>query len=109
MRAIHLPYGERWVHRLGVAEKQFYNHGPMPLPELSASTLALVYTAAPRARTANTVPTTTLLYFDRDSGLLRSFKNLDAKLGAADGMQLTSLGNTLWVVGREGMLVMQEQ
>jgi len=109
LRAIHLPYGERWVHRLGVAAAQLYNHGPMPLPELSASTLALVYTAGPRTRGANTGATTTLLYFDRESGLLRGQKNLDTRLGAADGMQLTSLGNTLWIVGHEGMLVMQEQ
>jgi outer membrane protein assembly factor BamB len=109
LRAIHLPYGERWVHRLGVAPVQLYNYGPMPLPELSSSTLALVYTAAQRGKPANQGMTSTLLCFDRESGLLRGQKGLDPRLGAADAMQLTSLGGTLWIVGHEGMLVMQEQ
>ena len=109
IRAIHLPFGERWTHRLPLSPEEFYNT-PMPLPALSNTTVALAYTEAPRSEMRSRAQArTTLLLLDRKSGFRRDSRLLDDDLGQAQGLALAALGSALLVQGRDQLLVLAKE
>jgi hypothetical protein len=106
IRAIHLPYGERWTWRMPVAEESLYNNR-MPLPALSRTCVALVYTETSRGRGRNPAgDPTTLVVLDRSSGQKRDTFTLNGKLGRQDRVELEAFGDALFIAaqnGRDGM------
>lgn len=92
IRAVHLPYGERWVHRLQTQE--LYNE-IMPLPALSEDTVALVYAETSSDRSSRT----RMILLDRASGAKRDDRILDPDLGRARELTLIGLDGALLLVG----------
>ncbi|MCE9595282.1 MAG: PQQ-like beta-propeller repeat protein, partial [Planctomycetes bacterium] len=107
LRAIHLPYGERWSTRLSVPIEAFYN-GAMPRPVVSQSTVALVYGEHTRTRDGEATDRTSLVLFDRASGQRRDLRTLDRALGRSDSLELGGLGSALFVAGSGGMDVLSK-
>ncbi len=105
IRAVHLPYGERWVHRLPVPADEVFNT-PLPLPAQSATTVALCYTEVERSRPAQAEPRTTLLLLERATGLKRGEIILNQSLGRSDALELRGLGSALVVQGRDALAIL---
>lgn len=106
IRAIHLPYGERWAHRVlvpGLSEEN--NPVPMPRPALSRTTAAFAYTE-PSQRSARR-GTTHLVFLDRSSGVRREVRVLAPELGEADEITLSAAGDALFLAGRRMLHVLE--
>jgi outer membrane protein assembly factor BamB len=106
VRAIHLPFGERWVHRLPVPREELYN-AAMPLPALSQSTVALCYGEPAEGRGA--ARRTVLLFLDKSSGALREGRILPDELGRAEALELRGAGSSLWIQGAGAMLAISRR
>ena len=104
IRALHLPYGERWVIRLPLSPDDY--NAPMPLPALSPSGVALAYTQTTRGRTQPPQTRTSLVFLDVHSGLQRDSRLLSDSMGRADDLELVPLGAALLVRGREQLQVL---
>lgn len=107
LRAIHLPYGERWATRLSVPVDALYN-GAMPRPVVSQSTVALVYGEWTRNRDGERDRRTSLALFDRASGQRRDLRTLDPSLGGSEYLEILGLGSALFVAGSGGMDVLSK-
>jgi len=103
LRAIHLPFGERWTYRLAVDPDEIGDH-PMPRPAMSRTTVAFAYTEPPRARGA--APATSLLFVNRNNGTPQDARLLDAALGKADDIELATFGSGLAILGRDRLVYM---
>jgi outer membrane protein assembly factor BamB/tetratricopeptide (TPR) repeat protein len=106
VRAIHLPFGQRWVHRLPLAEQDILSQ-LMPLPALSETTVAIVYTEESRTRPGRTENLTQLVLLDKSSGLPRGSQVLETALGPAQTISLHMLGNALLIGGRDQLSIFQ--
>jgi hypothetical protein len=106
LRAIHLPFGERWVHRLPVSREELYN-AAMPLPALSQSTVALCYGEPAEGRGA--ARRTALLFLDKSSGALREGRILPDEMGRAEALELRGAGSSLWIQGAGAMLAISRR
>jgi outer membrane protein assembly factor BamB len=106
VRAIHLPFGERWVHRLPVPREELYN-AAMPLPALSQSTVALCYGEPAEGRGA--ARRTALLFLDKSDGALREGRILPEELGRAEALELRGAGSSLWIQGAGAMLAISRR
>jgi outer membrane protein assembly factor BamB len=100
VRAIQLPYGEKWTHRLQVAPDELYN--ALPQPALSRSTVALAWTEPQRDRSIR--PKTSLLLLDRHNGTQLDSRVLGPALGNADDLEFATLGSALVIRGRSELL-----
>ncbi len=105
IRAIHLPYGERWSYRLPVPIESFYT-GPMPKPAMSQSTVAVAYTRYDRSQSGKQARVTELVFLDRTNGAKRDLRTLDIRLGSSDGLELGAAGDALFLCcgGANGLL-----
>jgi hypothetical protein len=106
VRAIHLPYGQRWVYRLPLSEQDLYAQ-MLPLPALSQSTVALCYTEDTRGRGNRSDPLTHLVLLDRNSGLVRESQVLEPAIGKAENVQLATLGRALFVRGLQQVSILE--
>lgn len=102
LRAIHLPYGERWSTRLSVPVDALYN-GSMPRPVVSQSTVAVVYGEYTRNLDGERDRRTSLALFDRASGQRRDLRTLERGLGSSDMISMLGLGSALFVASGGGM------
>jgi hypothetical protein len=50
-------------------------------------------------------PRTHMLVLERENGFLRESSDLPLELGSADTLDLASLGSSLWIAGRNALLV----
>ncbi len=106
IRAIHLPYGERWAHReLVQGLSQFSNPLHVPLPALSRTTVALAFTE-PTERSSKD-GATHLLFLDRSSGVRREVRVLGPDLGEAKEITLNALGDALFLAGGRALHVLE--
>ena len=101
LRAIYLPYGERWAHTMAVPREQLYN-GLWPLPIVSRNSIAIVYGTSsfgqgPRKRSR-------LLLLDRSTGEQQDEIDLPQDMSAASSIELAALGSALLVVSEQGKL-----
>ncbi len=95
VRAIHLPFGEKWRHRLPVAPSEIYD--ALPLPVSSESTTVLAWTEPTRDLSVR--PMTQLLLLDREFGTLQDTRNLTPDLGPAGHITFAFLGRSLAILG----------
>lgn len=105
VRALHLPFGERWAVRLDIPPSQLNSSGPMPAPIVADGTVAIAYTHLPRSRTARAPANADLVLVERDTGVVRERSALPSELGPADKLEFALLGDTLWISGPNQMLV----
>jgi len=105
LRALHLPYGERWSAELEVPPTQLQSSGPMPPPVVSDRSVTVFYTPANRAKATRGVTSTIMVVLDRDTGAVQERSGLPMELGSADKLECASLGGTLWIAGLNLMLI----
>ena len=104
IRAIHLPYGERWAHRVLVPKLgESTNSMQMPYPALSRTTVALAFTEPTEGPGKR--GTTQLLFLDRSSGVRREARVLAPELGEARELELTAAGDALFLAGGRALHV----
>ena len=99
VRALQLPYGEKWSHRLPVPPDELQY--PLPLPALSRSTVVLAWTEPTRDRSIR--PRTSLLLLDRHNGTEILSRELDSGLGSSDHIEFATLGSALVIRGEDEM------
>lgn len=104
LRALHLPYGERWQQRVAIEPGQLYDDLP-PLPAQTRNGLVLAY-AAPRAG-AQGAGHVNLQVFDRASGVPRETRPVD-DVGRADNLDLVPFGASLFVCGSQALVILSE-
>ena len=100
VRAIQLPFGEKWRHRLPVAPSEIYDG--LPRPVSSANTTVLAWTEP--TRDSSTRPMTQLLFLDRELGTLADSRSLDPELGPAGHLTFGTLGSALVILGGNQMV-----
>ncbi len=105
VRALHLPFGERWSVQLDIAPSQLNTSGPMPAPIVADNAVAIAYTYTPRTKGQRTAPSANLVLVDRESGAVRERSALPPELGPADKLEFAALGGVLWMSGPNQMLV----
>jgi len=97
IQAIQLPYEKRWSYRLPEADGALYDGSIMPMPAVSARSVAFAYvTRDPDSRIASQ---TKLVIVDRETGRELSKRVLDPELGGAhtSDCELRGLGPALFV------------
>ena len=100
LRAVQLPFGERWTYRLSIDPDELYH--VMPLPALSRTTVAFAYTDARRSVRAK--PKTSLLLVNRNNGTPQDVRLLDSALGKADELEFAMFGRALAILGSDQLL-----
>ena len=103
IRAIHLPFGERWVHQLSEPMSDVW-----PLPALSRNTVALCYNGFQHDR-PRLQPRASLLLLDRQTGVRQDLSNLPVEMGDAKDLDLRALGDALLIRGRKGLRILRRQ
>jgi hypothetical protein len=106
VRAVELPYGERWAYRLPVTEGDQFTL-MRNAPAVSGALVALVFAQDPRTRQPRNAPRTRLILLDRTSGLPRDSRDLDEELGSVSDLELAMLGGALLIGGRRQITVLQ--
>lgn len=107
LRALHLPYGERWQQHVAIAPLKLYEDLP-PLPAQTATSLVLAYSDSERAARGAEGGRVNLQIFDRASGVPRDLRPLD-DLGRAQDLELVPFGPTLLVVGSQGLVILSKE
>ena len=102
LRAIHLPYGERWSFGFPPSPTSVYND-LVPLPAVSESTVAIAYMQGRSDEASAEVQQTRLLLLDRDSGTQRDHRDIDPRQGRARHLELIGVGDALLISGRAGI------
>jgi hypothetical protein len=105
IRAIHLPYGQRWVWKLPLAQDDLYSQA-LPLPAVSSHLVALAYTEEMRPTSGRNESKTHLVLIERDSGTARERRTLPAAMGRSEALELATLGNLLIVRGQARTMVL---
>jgi outer membrane protein assembly factor BamB len=105
VRALHLPFGERWSVQLDIAPSQLNTGGPMPAPVVTSNAVAITYTYTPRTKGQRTAPNANLVLVNRESGAVLERSALPPELGPADKLEFAALGGVLWIAGLNQMLV----
>ena len=93
IRAVQLPFGERWAWRLKVITEDIL---PMPLPAVSGSTVALLHAEWSQGNRENR-PSMRLL--DLSRGSLEDTQVLNKDFDASKTITFHALGNALIVQG----------
>jgi hypothetical protein len=99
IRAIHLPYGNRWTWSLPVLGQELYDGIALPMPAVSSECVAIAY----RTRGAGPTPMdeTSIVFVDRSSGKLRDTLQLGVREpGSVREIELRGLGDALFVLAR---------
>lgn len=104
VRAVHLPYGQRWAWRLPVPTEDLISQ-MLPLPAVTQSLVALAYTEEVRAR-GRRQSKTHLILIERDSGTLREARMLPEDLGRAEALELATLGKLLILRGQDRTMIL---
>jgi outer membrane protein assembly factor BamB len=107
LRALHLPYGERWQQHVGIAPGELYDDLP-PLPAQTRSSLVMAFADGQRAANARGGGRVNLQIFDRASGVPRDLRPLD-DLGRAQNLELVPFGPSLVVVGAQAMVILSKK
>jgi len=105
VRAVHLPYGQRWVWKLPLAQDDLYSQA-LPLPAVSAHLVALAYTEEMRPSSGRSQSKTHLVLIERDSGSARERRILPAEMGRSEALELATLGNLLIVRGQSRTMIL---
>lgn len=105
LRCIDLTSGELWVQSLAVPASELEYNAPMPLPAISDTTVAVGFTHRPRDRQALAV--TSLLFYDRASGLKRDERSLSLTLSRSERPQFVSFGDALLVKGGRALEILK--
>lgn len=90
LRAIRLPYGERWTHTLDVTFDDIYIDA-WPQPAVSTDIVTLAYSAASKSRTNQP----NLLFLDRHTGKFLDRFLLPSEMGGAGQVELATIGDAL--------------
>ncbi|MBK8180718.1 MAG: PQQ-binding-like beta-propeller repeat protein [Planctomycetes bacterium] len=98
VRAIHLPYGQRWAYRLPIPGGALYP-GSFPLPAVTSRLVLLVYTDDPEVQGGRGQPSTQMVALDRESGSHRELRLL-VDMGRSESIELATLENLLIVCGK---------
>ncbi len=96
LRCVDLTSGELWIQSLSVPASELEYNLPMPLPAISETTVAVGFTRRPRDRQN---PPTTLLFYDRATGVKRDERTLSLPLLRSDRAQFVAFGDALIVRG----------
>jgi hypothetical protein len=107
LRALHLPYGERWQQHVAIAPLKLYEDLP-PLPAQTSSSLVLAFSDSERAARGAEGGRVNLQIFDRASGVPRDLRPLD-DLGRAQDLELVPFGPTLLVLGSQALVVLSKE
>ncbi len=105
VRAIHLPYGQRWAYRLQISQADLYVQS-LPLPAISSKLVVLVYTEAQRSNSPRSQSITRLVPIDRESGGPSGNSINLQEMGPSDAVELATFGNLLFVRGKNRTMVL---
>ena len=106
LRAVHLPYGERWQQRVAIAPGELYDDLP-PLPAQTRSGLVMAFADTAHRSTSASGGHVNLQIFDRASGVPRDFRPLD-DVGRAQNLELVPFGPSLFVCGSQALVILSE-
>jgi hypothetical protein len=107
LRAVHLPYGERWQQRVPIKPGQLYDDLP-PLPAQTRTGLVLAYADPLRSSQASGGGHVNLQVFDRASGVPREMRPVD-DVGRAQNLELVPFGPSLFVCGSQALVILTEE
>lgn len=103
IRAIHLPYGQRWEFELPLSADDPYTLS-MPLPAMSDTTVAFSW----RVKQLNSQFQNKLLFLDRASGLRRDERTLARAFDShREQIELVPLGKALIVTGANTLHILE--
>lgn len=107
LRALHLPYGERWQQHVAIAPLKLYEDLP-PLPAQTATSLVLAFSDSERAARGADGGRVNLQIFERASGVPRDLRPLD-DLGRAQDLELVPFGPSLLVLGAQALVILSKE
>ncbi|HVS17856.1 MAG TPA: PQQ-binding-like beta-propeller repeat protein, partial [Planctomycetota bacterium] len=106
LRAVHLPYGERWQQRVAVKPGQLYDDLP-PLPAQTRTGLVLAFADTSSASSAAGGRHVNLQIFDRANGVPRDMRPI-SDVGRAQSLELVPFGPSLFVCGSEALVILSQ-
>ncbi|MFT4541810.1 MAG: outer membrane protein assembly factor BamB [Planctomycetota bacterium] len=103
LRAIHLPYGQRWEVPIGLREADIVRE-TFPRPGLSSSTVVLGWREM-RSNSETRGIESIVAVLDRTSGTLHSTRALPPEMDGNKTLQIVSIGDGLVLCGRHKLEV----
>ncbi len=104
LRAIHLPYGQRWAREVPFDVDQY----AIPtMPAISETTVALTWRKIAKKEERIPQAMTDLLLLDRATGSQRDTQDLPMGVDQEDGVHLVAFGDALFICGDRVLEVLQ--